>query len=417
LLLFFKKEVFFFENFCSLAPKTTFRHHRRQSSETAMKRVVVGVVLLPCLAYAQPVTGPYVSLGGGVNLPTTQSVAPTPGLFPRPIDYHFDPGPAGQGSVGYGFGNGLRVEVEGDFLTEHVKDVTGPTYPTRAGGYEQTYGGMANVLYDFGGNLGINPYIGAGFGGQVQALHNVNYQSIYARPLSPALAGRSQSVSGYAYQGIAGVAVPLPYVPGLSFTAEYRFLGLIDPLPAYRRAVERRVLDVLPPPLIGEGYVTKTFDINRRFGNNLNNSILIGLRYVFGAPPAPPPPAPTQAVAAAPEVPAARTYLVFFDWDRADLTARARAIIAEAASASTHVQVTKIDVNGYTDLSGTAAYNDRLSVRRARSVEAELVRDGVPPPAISIHGYGESNPLVPTAPGVREPQNRRVEIILHPGVI
>jgi outer membrane protein OmpA-like peptidoglycan-associated protein len=46
-------------------------------------------------------------------------------------------------------------------------------------------------------------------------------------------------------------------------------------------------------------------------------------------------------------------------------------------------------------------------------VEAELIRDGVPAGEIDIHGYGETNPLVPTAKGVREPQNRRVEIILH----
>jgi outer membrane protein OmpA-like peptidoglycan-associated protein len=41
------------------------------------------------------------------------------------------------------------------------------------------------------------------------------------------------------------------------------------------------------------------------------------------------------------------------------------------------------------------------------------VRDGVPEAEIEIRGFGESHPLVPTAPGVREPQNRRVEIILH----
>jgi outer membrane protein OmpA-like peptidoglycan-associated protein len=111
-------------------------------------------------------------------------------------------------------------------------------------------------------------------------------------------------------------------------------------------------------------------------------------------------------------VTAARTYLVFFDWDRADLTSRAREIVAEAAQASTHVQTTRIEVNGYTDLSGTPAYNQRLSVRRAQTVQSELVRDGVAPGEISIHGHGENNPLVPTAQGVREPQNRRVEIIL-----
>jgi outer membrane protein OmpA-like peptidoglycan-associated protein len=77
------------------------------------------------------------------------------------------------------------------------------------------------------------------------------------------------------------------------------------------------------------------------------------------------------------------------------------------------VQTTQIDVNGYTDLSGSAAYNKRLSVRRAESVAAELVRDGVSQDDIVMKGFGETNPLVPTAKGVREPQNRRVEIILQ----
>jgi outer membrane protein OmpA-like peptidoglycan-associated protein len=104
---------------------------------------------------------------------------------------------------------------------------------------------------------------------------------------------------------------------------------------------------------------------------------------------------------------------VFFDWDRADLTTRGRQIVAEAATASAHVQTTRIEVNGYTDLSGSADYNKRLSVRRGESVTAELVRDGVERDEITVTGYGESDPLVPTAPGVREPQNRRVEIILH----
>ena len=88
-------------------------------------------------------------------------------------------------------------------------------------------------------------------------------------------------------------------------------------------------------------------------------------------------------------------------------------MIAEAAQNSTRVQVTRIEVNGYTDTSGTPQYNQGLSVRRARSVQAELIRDGVPANAIDIHGYGETHLLVPTGPGIREPQNRRVEIILR----
>ena len=74
----------------------------------------------------------------------------------------------------------------------------------------------------------------------------------------------------------------------------------------------------------------------------------------------------------------ARSYLVFFDWDKATLTDRARQIIREAADNSTKVQYTRIEVNGYTDTSGTPRYNQGLSVRRARAVQAELVKDGVP---------------------------------------
>ena len=77
------------------------------------------------------------------------------------------------------------------------------------------------------------------------------------------------------------------------------------------------------------------------------------------------------------------------------------------------MQVTRIEVNGYTDTSGTPRYNQGLSLRRARTVAAELVRDGVPQSAINVQGLGETNPLVPTADGVREPQNRRVEIIIR----
>jgi outer membrane protein OmpA-like peptidoglycan-associated protein len=132
-----------------------------------------------------------------------------------------------------------------------------------------------------------------------------------------------------------------------------------------------------------------------------------GLRYAFGAPP-PPPPSPVAAPARA----ASRSYLVFFDWDKATLTDRARQIVADAATASRSVQYTRIEVNGYTDTSGTPRYNHDLSVRRAQAVASELVRNGVPAGAITIQGFGETHLLVPTGDGVREPQNRRVEIIL-----
>lgn len=77
------------------------------------------------------------------------------------------------------------------------------------------------------------------------------------------------------------------------------------------------------------------------------------------------------------------------------------------------MQYTRIEVNGYTDTSGTLQYNMGLSNRRADAVKAELVRDGVPGTAITTQGFGETHLLVPTGAGVREPQNRRVEIIIR----
>ena len=115
---------------------------------------------------------------------------------------------------------------------------------------------------------------------------------------------------------------------------------------------------------------------------------------------------PAPAVQAVPAQSPARSYLVFFDWDKATLTDRARQIIKDAADNSTKVQYTRIEVNGYTDTSGTQQYNQGLSVRRAHAVQAELVSDGVPQNAITIQGFGDTHLLVPTGPGVREPQNR-----------
>ena len=127
--------------------------------------------------------------------------------------------------------------------------------------------------------------------------------------------------------------------------------------------------------------------------DDFNHAILIGLRYAFGAP-TPPPPARRRWPLRPP--PPARSYLVFFDWDKATLTPRAQQIIGEAAANSTKVKYTKIEVNGYTDTSGTPQCNQGLSIRRAQAVAAELVKDGVPQAAIAIQGFGETHLLVPS---------------------
>ena len=88
-------------------------------------------------------------------------------------------------------------------------------------------------------------------------------------------------------------------------------------------------------------------------------------------------------------------------------------VIRDAAEASRVVAVTRIDVTGHADRAGSARYNDRLSRRRANSVKQGLIANGVPEKDIIIYARGEREPLVPTRDGVREPQNRRVEIVLN----
>jgi outer membrane protein OmpA-like peptidoglycan-associated protein len=182
-------------------------------------------------------------------------------------------------------------------------------------------------------------------------------------------------------------------MPGLSVTAEYRFMGVLGP---------QSFNGTLTSP---SGMAQGNYDIR----NNYNQSVLLGVRYAFNVAPPPVPAAPVAAPVAQP----ARSYLVFFDWDSARLNARAHQIIGEAAATIPKVEHTTIEVNGYTDTSGSPKYNMALSLRRANAVAAELVRLGVPKQEIAIKGFGQTHLLVATGPNVREPQNRRVEILIR----
>ena len=120
---------------------------------------------------------------------------------------------------------------------------------------------------------------------------------------------------------------------------------------------------------------------------------------------APPPPAPTP--------PAPRNFLVFFDFDKATLTPRAMDIVKEAANVAKAGQNARVTCTGHTDTAGPANYNMALSLRRAGAVKDALVRQGVAETAITVVGKGETALLVQTKDGVREPQNRRVEIVIQ----
>jgi len=345
-------------------------------------------------ARAQPVTGLYVGGAGGANFlqqERTKSVFAGGRNLPSNARTGFQTGVVGLGSLGYGFGNGVRVELEGNFRTNRPDSVlrAGPGIRS-VGGHEQKYGPMANVLFDLDvGSPYVFPYVGAGAG----------YAWVDRRVRVASADGTLNDQRGtdgsFAYQAIAGLSFPVPPVVGLSLTAEYRYYALAGER-EYRQTVSA-------------GGVSSSGKV--RTTENYNHSLLLGLRYAFNVVPPAPPPSP--APVAAPAQQEARSYLVFFDWDRADLTERARQVVAEAAQAASRVQVTRIEVAGHTDRSGPDGYNMRLSVRRAQAVATELVRLGVPRGSITTQGFGQTRPLVQTAAGVREPHNRRVEIILR----
>jgi OmpA-OmpF porin, OOP family len=378
---------------------------RREQMKLRSALLAATVLAMPFAASAQPVTGLYLGAGLGVNFTQQEKVN---GLsFGRlgPLaattvtsNLKSSAGFVGVMSLGWGFGNGLRAELEGNYRNNHIGGFT--TGGIGGGTVEQKYGAMANVLYDFNGVAPwVVPYIGVGAGYVWinERWHAFNTSTIGSGatatgPGGLGITGNSTKGS-FAYQAILGAAFPLPQVmPGLAATLEYRFLGT-----AGNRSysgVATRGAAVAPASLT--------------LGSSYNHSVLVGLRYNFGvAPP------PAAAAVVVPAQAPARSYLVFFDWDKATLTDRARQIIKEAADNSTRVQYTRLEVNGYTDTSGTPRYNQGLSVRRAQAVAAELVRDGVPRQAITIQGFGETHLLVPTGDGVREPQNRRVEIIIR----
>ncbi|WP_305011534.1 OmpA family protein [Roseomonas sp. HF4] len=344
-------------------------------------------------ASAQAVQGLYVGAGAGITWlsQTNASVFPPDSANLSTPSDHFqrkwEVGFAGVLSVGYGLGFGLRGELEGFYRTSEA--ASGLAFNRGAtSGTANTYGLMANILYDIPlGGLApaVIPYIGAGLG-----YAWTDWSDVGGRAGTAGI-DLDGSDGTWAFQGILGLAVPIASVPGLAVTAEYRYFGTFD-----NPEISGRVSDAATGAGRGVNVPVATS----------SHSALLGVRYNYGRSAAP---VAAAAVAPAP----ARTFLVFFDWNRADLTARARQIIGEAAQARSRQQVTRIEVNGHTDTSGSARYNQGLSERRAAAVAAELVRLGVPRGEIVTRGFGQSQLLVATPDNVREPQNRRVEIVLR----
>lgn len=126
--------------------------------------------------------------------------------------------------------------------------------------------------------------------------------------------------------------------------------------------------------------------------------------------PAPAAAAPAPAPKAAERM--AATYTVNFDFDSDAITADASAIIAEAGMAIDEMKARTVILSGYTDRAGSEAYNLKLADRRNKSVLGALeIRSNKKIMGLTeFKVYGETENLVPTADGVKEPENRRVKI-------
>jgi OmpA-OmpF porin, OOP family len=271
--------------------------------------------------------------------------------------YTMNTGWAVGGKVGYDF-VGPRIEIEGLYHNNTGSGVV--AFPN--GGFANVNGRieqvslMGNILYDFFPGATVTPYVGAGAG---------------VAFVDSTIQGCSLCSTQFAYQGILGIGYNA--TPALRISLEGRYYGTTNP------------------------------------GAYTNNNILalMSVSYKFGQPDVAPPPPPQPAAVTPP------SFMVFFDWDRANLSQQALTTVQQAADAFKAKGSARITATGHTDTSGPESYNMALSLRRANAVKDALVRDGVPAQAISVIGKGESQLLVPTGDNVREPQNRRVEIVVQ----
>ena len=332
---------------------------------------------------ADRTAGTYLSGGVGANFANDSDVSGA-GIN---TDIGYETGIAGVLALGHSYANGFRTEVEIGRRSNSI-DSSGTT---STGGKTSVASAMINAYYDFATGSAFVPYLGAGIGA---ARLNTNVSPVGST-------GIDSADNTIAMQGIAGVGYQM--TDSWTGTVEYRYFT---------------VQDAEVNTLAG-GKADFDYD---------SHAVMVGLRYTFGAEkkpmaaapapaPAPAPvaqkkpePAPAPAPAPTPP-PVARNYIVFFDWDKAEITPEALAILRTAADNARTGNISRIQATGHADTSGTKRYNLKLSERRARAVQAQLNKLGIATEQMAIDWKGELQPLVPTADGVREPQNRRVEIV------
>lgn len=344
-----------------------------------LRSVLAGAALAVAMsgaAQAAQINGWYIGLEGGANWIDDWNHS----FFALDAEATLDTGWVALGTVGYGW-DGFRLEFEGGYRDNDLESysiVGVPVAGVSADVWEASF--MANVLYDLGLTDDLSLSLGAGAGGDF-----ANVDLSFGGPVS-----FEDDNWSFAYQGIAG----LSYAVGrqTSLFVNYRYLRIVD-----------AEFDFRPGAAV---FLTNGDDV-------VKHSATIGLRYALYAPsvmsdmtPTPPPPEP--ATGSAP-----RQFIVFFGFNKYNLTSEALRVISEAVVAAKDTGSATVLITGHTDTVGSNTYNMRLSMRRSNAVKSEMVRQGIPASAISSNGKGETELLVQTADGVKEPQNRRATIDLN----
>jgi len=337
-------------------------------------------------AKADPIPGWYIGAGVGATMPTESDEA----VSNRDNKVTFDTGWGVMGNLGYSWANGLRAEGELAEFRANADKINGVS-----GGISGRINNvdlMGNLYYDFHTGTRWTPYVGGGIG----------LAAVDADHIGTLTNGGNYNDSdvAFAYQGIAGVSYEI--ADHWSVAADYRYTRTTNPS-------------------------FKVIGGKADFDNAAHN-IILSVRYTMHAPekpapvlqevaaatPAPPPPSPAPAPQAPPPPPPVpQSYMVFFDFDKSDLTAEAQRIITAASEDFKKGGYVRLVITGHTDTMGTDAYNQKLSERRADSVKKMMIKLGVDPKAIQAIGVGKNGLLVPTADQIREAQNRRAEIVFN----
>jgi OmpA-OmpF porin, OOP family len=327
--------------------------------------------------------GWYVALEGGANWVedwdhTQHSTVGGVVTDTDPAVASFDTGWAVLASVGYAFDH-WRLEVEGGYRKNELDALTsfdpGPS-PIAAGDGINEISIMANAIYDFPLTDRLSLSLGAG-AGAVRV--DLDYQP------TP---GVNDDEWDFAYQGLAGLSYAIGHRTDL--TLNYRYLRVVDP----------------------------SFDFSPTFGQFLtgddivNHTVTVGLRFDLSPDEEPmeaaPPPSPPPAA----EPPPAH-FVIFFGYNKCNITSEADAVLSEAAGAAKSMGSATVEIVGHTDTSGSQKYNQKLSECRANAAAKNLAGKGVPGSAIHTSGRGETELMVQTGDGVKEPQNRRATVDLH----